>query len=83
MEISIKTLNDLLKNKSKYFKKQILGHPGEYNETFRFYQHPNLPENIFMRETYYTGSYGDDNVGFVEVQFVEGVKKEILVYEPV
>jgi hypothetical protein len=93
-KISLKALNELLgENKHRYFMNQVDGHKGiddnyydgvqgEYNETFKFYKHPKLPEEVFMRETYHTNSYGD-NENLVQVQFVEGKAKTITVYEPV
>lgn len=93
-KISLKALNELLgKTKYKYFMNEADGHrgigdnyydgvQGEYNETFKFYKHPELPEGIFMRETYHTDSYGGSEA-LVEVQFVEGKAKIITVYEPV
>jgi hypothetical protein len=53
-----------------------------YNETFEFYQHPEMPKNIFMKITIRTDSYGDND--FIhEIQFVEGKEKTITVYEPI
>lgn len=93
--ISIKVLNELLseKTRSKYRKSTQQGHqgidkddydgrPGEYNETFQFFQHPDMPQNIFLRLTEHTDSYGD-NESIVEYQFVEGKAKQITVYEPI
>jgi hypothetical protein len=93
LTISLLALNELLdeKKKSKYRVSEEKGHigilehydgmQGEYNETFRFYKHPALPASIFMKETWQTDSYGD-NDHLVGVQFVQGVPKTITVYEP-
>lgn len=92
--ISIKVLNELLskETRSKYRKSTQQGHQGvpqnedgyqgEYNETFEFYQHPDMPQNIFLRLTEHTDSYGD-NESIVEYQFVEGKAKQVTVYEPI
>lgn len=90
--ISLETLNELLKNKSKYLLYTERGHQGvgnvydgvqgEYNETFKFYKHPGLPDNIFMKEIYQSDSYGDDD-RLVSIEFVQGKTKTITVYEPV
>lgn len=93
--ISIKVLNELLSSetRSKYRKSSSKGHQGignddydghqgEYNETFEFYQHPDMPANIFLRLTEHTDSYGD-NESIVEYQFVEGKAKQVTVYEPI
>lgn len=91
--ILLKDLQDLFKNKSKYEVSEQKGHQGipesfdegnqgEYNETFIFYKHPKLPENIFMKETYHTDSYGYGDL-LVSVEFVEGKTKTITVYEPI
>ena len=93
--ISIKVLNELLSNstKRKYKVIHLPGHKGvddssgegdqgEYNETFEFYQHPEMPKNIFLKITMRTDSYGDND--FIhEIQFVEGKEKTITVYEPI
>lgn len=91
-KISLQTLNELFNNKSKYFKNHKKGHQGignnnsnghqgEHNEYFKFYKHPELPEGVFMRETYNTDSYGDNDF-IVKVEFVKGKEKQITVFEP-
>lgn len=91
--IILDDLQELLSNKHKYFISESKGHTGigendydgnqgEYNETFKFYSHPGLPEGIFMRETYNTDSYGS-NVSLIKVEFVKGKKKEVTVFEPI
>lgn len=55
---------------------------GEYNETFKFYKHPGLPEGVFMKEAYNTDSYGYD-AKLETVEFVKGKEKQITVYEPI
>lgn len=89
--IKLSDLQDLLNNKHNYIKKTERGHEGvhsgegdqgEYNETFKYYQHPALPEGIFMRETYHTDSYGDGD-HLVAINFVEGKAKTITVFEPI
>ena len=75
--ILLKDLQDLLSNKAKYLQ----GNQGEYNETFKFYKHPGIPNGVFMRETYYTDSYGS-NQNLVAVEFVKGKEKTITVFEP-
>jgi len=89
----LKDLQDLFKNKEKYKKSEQKGHigvpehygdgnQGEYNETFVFYSHKGLPEGVFMKETYYTDSYGSGN-SLVSVEFVQAKPKTITVYEPI
>ena len=89
--IKLSVLNDLLKNKNKYFVKEEKGYQGvpsnnydgiqgEYNETFKYYRHPEFPENLFMREVWHTNSYGDYDM-IVKIEFVEGKKRQITVYE--
>ena len=92
--IKLSVLNELLDptKKSKFFLNKENGHcgvpedgegwQGEYNESFRYYKHPGLPENVFLKETWQTDSYGD-NDHLVQVQFVQGVAKTITVYEPI
>lgn len=93
--ISIKVLNELLskETKRKYKVSQLPGHngidgnnsdgeQGEYNETFEFYQHPEMSKNIFLKITMRTDSYGD-NDRIHNIQFVEGREKTITVYEPI
>jgi hypothetical protein len=91
--IKLKDLQDLFKNKNSYKQNTVKGHTGvtggydggtqgEYNEYFIFYKHPGLPEGIFMRETYTTDSYGDNDTCIL-VEFVEGKEKTITVYEPI
>ena len=90
--IDLKSLNDLFANKSKYFHSETTGHngvgnsydgvQGEYNETFKFYKHPALPEGVFLKETYNTDSYGYEE-RIVSIQFVEGVEKTVKVFEPI
>jgi len=91
-KILLKDLQDLFNNKSKYFIKKESGHvgvppdeegnQGEYNETFKFYRHPGLPEGIFLKETYVTDSYGYGN-NLAAVTFVKGKEKTITVFEPI
>lgn len=91
--ISIKTLIEFFKNKNKYFINEVKGHTGipdnsddgeqgEYNEYFRFYKHPDLPEGVFLRETYQTDSYGYDR-HLTKYEFVKGKEKTITVFEPI
>jgi hypothetical protein len=91
--ILLKDLQDLLTNKSKYKVSEQEGYQGvrnidyegqqgEYNEKFIYYKHPKLPENVFMKETYITDSYGNDYSLF-SVEFVQGKSKTITVYEPI
>lgn len=89
--IKLKDLQDLLGNKHKYFTNEVKGHigigeygerQGEYNEIYKFYKHPGLPEGVFMRETYQSDSYGD-NLAITEIGFVEGKAKTITVFEPI
>lgn len=81
----------MLSNKHKFFKGETKGHQGipegsydgyqsEYNETFKFYAHPGLPEGVFMRETYHTDSYGS-NEKLEAVEFVEARPKTVTIYE--
>ena len=90
--ILLKDLQDLLTNKQKYFQSEVKGETpipegrdgsqGDYNETFRFYKHPGLPEGVFMRETYHSDSYGY-NQSLNSVEFVKGREKTITVFEPI
>jgi len=89
----IKAFNEVMQNKNKYEVNKILGHQGipetenegyqdEYNEYFLLYKHPNFPENIYLRETYCTDSYGD-NDSITDICFVQGKEKSVLVYEKI
>lgn len=86
--ISIKVLNELISKdtKHKYKVSTTKGdtelYEGGYNETFEFYQHPEMPKNIFLKITMRTDSYGD-NDSIYEIQFVEGNVKTITIYEPI
>lgn len=92
--IELKVLNELMSNntKKKYLMQEMPGHrgvpddgegnQGEYNETFKFYKHPGLPEGIFMRETWHTDSYGYGDV-LQSTEFVKGKEKTITVFEPI
>lgn len=91
--VAIKVLNEFFSNKEKYFVNGANGHQGipdsydegmqgEYNETFKFYKHPDFPENVFWKETYHTDSYGDEE-HLVKYEMVQGVEKTITVYEPI
>jgi len=93
--IELKVLNELMSNntKNKYLVQTQQGHigipdswgdgnQGEYNEAFKFYKHPGLPEGVFMKETYHTDSYGERD-SLVDVQFVKGKEKTITVFEPI
>jgi hypothetical protein len=90
--ILLSDLQDLFSNKHKYFISQQKGHQGvpndgegnqgEYNETIKYYQHPGLPEGIFMQEVYHTDSYGDGQ-SIDSIMFVKGKAKTITVYEPI
>ena len=85
-------LQDLFKNKSKYYETEIPGKTpiaagacgilGKHNEKFRFYKHPGLPEGIFMKEIHLSDSYGGDFT-LSSIEFVEGKEKTITVYEPI
>ena len=92
--ISVKVLNEILSEKSreKYFLNEKKGHTGvpdngegnqgEFNETFRYFRHPEMPENTFLEVTMHTDSYGDEDE-IKEMKFVQGVQKQITVYEPI
>jgi hypothetical protein len=92
--INIKVLNELLSSssKGKYRIHTAEGHQGipdsyegsqgDYNETFEFYQHPEMPKNMFLKVTMHTDSYGDNDFIY-ELQFVEGKEKTITIYEPI
>jgi hypothetical protein len=90
--IKLSDLKDLLSNKYKYEMKTEKGHQGvdrrhdgtqgEYTETFKYYKHPGLPEGVFMRETWRSDSYGN-NESINSIDFVEGKAKTITVYEPI
>jgi len=85
--IKIKTLNEILKNKQKYFistsKPESYGeYEGNYDEYFRYYKHPDLPKNIFLQETVRTNSYKTDDFVY-EINLVEGKEKTITVFEPI
>ena len=90
--IKVEVLMDLFNNKHQYKVNKVQGHKGipddnfygirdEYNEYFLFYKHPEFPENLFMRESYRTDSYGGDDRLYA-VDFVTGKEKTIIVYEP-
>ena len=89
--IQISVLNDLFLNKHLYHINTIGGYQGipesedegiqgEYNEYFKIYRHPDMPENLFMKETWHTDSYGYDEA-LQSVTFVKSGKKTITVYE--
>ena len=91
--IKLSDLQELLTNKYKYRFSEAVGHQGipddyrsgvqgEYNERIVYYKHPSLPENIFMKETYQTDSYGDSE-NLEKVEFVKGTEKTIKVFEPI
>lgn len=90
--ILLSDLQDLLKNKNKYFQFEKTGltpipedgegNQGESNEIFKFYKHPGLPEGVFMRETYNSDSYGY-NYALSSITFVKGVEKTIKIFEPI
>lgn len=92
--IKISALNQVLSmdTRKKYFLSERKGHHGvtdggygsqeDYNETFKYYRHPDFPENIFLEITERTDSYGD-NDKIHEMKIVTGVAKQVTVYEPV
>lgn len=92
--INPKHLNELLQKdtRHKYFLSEAKGHTGvpdgrdgeqgEYNETFKFYRHPEMPPNIFLQVVFVTDSYGD-NQTISEMKLVEGKEKKITIYEPI
>lgn len=92
--IKISVLNELLQEstRKKYFLNEKQGHlgvpddcdssQGEYNENHKYYQHPEMPENVFLQITERTDSYGD-NWTVYEMKFVQGVAKQVTVYEPI
>lgn len=55
---------------------------GSYNESNAYYSHPELPDNIFLKVTYRTDSYGSGESVYA-ISFVEGKEKTITVYEPI
>lgn len=93
VSIDIDILNELLNNKSKYIISTQKGYqginisslgdgvPGEYNKTLKFYQHPDFPQDVLLRETYHTDSYGD-NDNLIKIEFVRAKSKIVTVYEP-
>jgi len=91
-QINLTDLNDLLNNKQKYFHSRQESHQGvpsgydgnqgEYNEYFKFYNHPGLPKGVFLKETYRTDSYGYGDF-LIRIDFVEGKEKTITVFESI
>ena len=67
--IKVSVLVELFNSKSKYKISASNGHQGipegyegyggEYNERFVYYRHPEMPESLFLQETYNTDSYGE------------------------
>lgn len=55
---------------------------GEYDETTHYFSGGDLPENIFLQISVRTDCYGNNDF-IAKIQFVEGKKKTITVYEPV
>ena len=91
MNTLIKAFNEVMSNKKAYKVQETKGHQGlgsygesqgEYNETFIFYKHQDFPENIFLKETIETDSYGS-NEHTSNITFVEGKEKTITIFEPV
>lgn len=91
--ISVDVLKELFNNKSKYKISEDKGHQGitsndyggvqaEYNERFVYYRHPQMPNNLFLRETYHTDSYGY-NETINSIDFVEGREEITTVYKPI
>lgn len=92
--IDPKILNEVLSEstRKKYFISELKGHngvpdngdgsQGEYNETFKYYRHPEMPQSIFLQITYHTDSYGDSPT-INEMKLVEGKEKQITIYEPI
>lgn len=88
--ISIQTLNEFFNNKDKYLVStkdgyhgvpDYDGRQGEYNETFKYYRHPDFPENVFIQERWVTDSYGDNDT-LENILFVQSRQKTVTVYEP-
>lgn len=91
--INIKILNEVLSvdTRDKYFLSEAKGHlgvpdnsdgnQGEYNELFKYYRHPEMPDNVFLQVTEQTDSYGDES-RITEMKFVQGKAKQVTVYEP-
>lgn len=93
--IKLSILQELFNNKEKYKLNTEKGYQGvsgnsyssdgvqgEYDEKFIFYRHPEMDNNLFMRETYNTDSYGY-NDSLVKIEFVKGKTKKITVFEPI
>lgn len=90
--ILLKDLQELFANRHNFFHSKSEGHQGvprdhdgmegEYNESFKFYKHPGLPEGIFMRETWHSDSYGSGD-SLISIEFVQGKNKVITVFEPI
>lgn len=90
--INVKVLSELFSNKQKYKINEKVayqgipdnedGVQGQYNEKHVYYRHPEMPDNLFMREIYQTDSYGYDE-HLCSVSFVEGKEKTITIYEPI
>jgi hypothetical protein len=72
--------------KHKYKVSTIEGisepYEGGYNETYELYRHPEMSEDIFLKITIRTDSYGK-NEFIHDMQFVEGEEKTIVTYEPI
>lgn len=93
-KIKLTALQELFKDKDKYLLNTEKGHTGipddgsyhgvqgEYNETFKYFRHPDMPEHIFMRETWQSDSYGESDK-LTLTEFVEGKEKIIKVFEPI
>ncbi len=89
-----KILNEVLveNTRNKYLISESKGHTGvpdggdgsqgDYNETFKYYRHPEMPVNVFLQITYVTDSYGDGE-SISEMKLVEGKEKQVTIYEPI
>jgi hypothetical protein len=85
--IKISTLNDFFTNKQKYFvntstTESYGSYEGSYDEYFKYYKHPDFPQNVFIRETIRTNSYKTDDFVY-EMSLVEGKEKTITIFEPI
>jgi hypothetical protein len=92
--IKINILNEVLSSKTRknYFlseRRGVFGVPdgsegsqGDYNEIFKYYRHPDMPENVFLQITEHSDSYGD-NFSITDIKLVEGKAKTVTVYEPI
>lgn len=78
-EKTIELFNDLLTNRNKYHQPQYDREDNDGVTSYKYYQHPEFPNDVFLQESWVYDSYGDENL--TDLRIVRGEEKIVTIFE--